>query len=54
MPADFLKCVADYKAGKGGKMDTKVSKDGKKYIHLCKDRFGKWHSGEVKQRESNK
>ena len=42
MPADFDKCVAA-----GGRVRTK--KIGKsKYIHICWDKEGKSHSGEVK------
>lgn len=45
MPADFLACVAA-----GGKTRTKKLKDGK-YIHICKDKSGKWHAGEVKKKK---
>ena len=41
MPADFLKCESE-----GGKMITKSLPDGK-YIHLCKDKAGKWYKGET-------
>lgn len=44
MPADFTKCEQE-----GGKMITKSLPDGK-YIYLCKDKEGKWHKGEVKQK----
>lgn len=44
MPADFLKCQKE-----GGKMITKSLKGGQ-YIHLCKDKNGKWHRGETKQK----
>jgi len=46
MPADFEKCVAD-----GGRVRTiKVGKD--KYMHVCYDKSGKSHSGEVKTRQA--
>jgi len=45
MPKGFEKCV---KAG--GKVVTKRMGDGK-YIHLCKDKNGRWHPGEVKVRK---
>ena len=46
MPKDFMKCVKD-----GGKVVTrKIGKD--KYIHLCKDKKGVWHVGEVKRRKN--
>jgi len=42
MPADFRTCVAE-----GGRVRTK--KIGKnKYIHICWDKEGKSHAGEVK------
>jgi hypothetical protein len=42
MPADFEKCVQE-----GGRVRTK--KIGKnKYIHICWDKEGKSHAGEVK------
>uniref|UniRef100_A0A6M3J8L9 Uncharacterized protein n=1 Tax=viral metagenome TaxID=1070528 RepID=A0A6M3J8L9_9ZZZZ len=41
-PQDFEKCVKE-----GGRVRTiKVGKD--KYIHICYDKEGKSHSGEVK------
>ena len=45
MPKDFNACIEE-----GGKVITKRLKNGK-YIHLCKDKEGKWHSGEIKERE---
>jgi putative hemolysin len=48
MPADFVACVKN-----GGKVITKSLKGGK-YIHLCKDKQGKWHQGEVRVAASNK
>ncbi len=45
MPRAFLACV---KAG--GKVVTKRMGGGK-YIHLCKDKQGHWHPGEVKVRK---
>jgi hypothetical protein len=48
MPEDFIACE---KAG--GKMITK-SLSGGKYIHLCKDKSGNWHKGEVKEGKSAK
>ena len=42
MPADFDKCVRE-----GGRVRTlKVGKD--KYMHICYDKAGKSHAGEVK------
>lgn len=48
MPKDFTQCV-----NKGGKTRTKKLK-GNKYIHVCKDKSGKWHSGEVKEAKKKK
>ncbi len=45
MSKEFLACVDN-----GGKVVTRKLK-GDKYIHLCKDKSGKWHSGEVKKRK---
>lgn len=42
MPADFEKCVRE-----GGRVRTKKIK-GNKYIHICYDKQGKAHAGEVK------
>jgi hypothetical protein len=47
MPEDFLRCVREH-----GKTITK-SLSGTKYIHLCKDKSGKWHKGEVKVKKSH-
>jgi len=44
MPRDFTRCVSE-----GGKVVTKKLSGGK-YIHLCKDKSGKWHQGEVKKK----
>ena len=42
MPADFEKCAAE-----GGRVRTmKVGKS--KYMHICYDKAGKSHAGEVK------
>jgi len=46
MPEDFTKCVNE-----NGKIITKTLKGGK-YLHLCKDKSGKWHQGEVKTAKS--
>ena len=43
MPADFEKCVK----ASGSHVVTKKLKGGK-YIHLCYDKAGKSHAGEVK------
>ncbi|KKU88269.1 MAG: hypothetical protein UY18_C0017G0003 [Microgenomates group bacterium GW2011_GWF2_47_9] len=48
MPADFDKCVAD-----GGKVRTKPLSGGK-YMHICYDKEGKSHAGEVKTKEMRK
>jgi len=48
VPADFLACVAN-----GGRTRTKKLKNGK-YIHLCMDKKGKWHPGEVKKKKGDK
>lgn len=47
MPKDFTRCVDE-----GGKVITKTLPEGR-YIHLCKDKSGKWHEGEVKKKKSN-
>ena len=45
MPYSFLKCVKE-----GGKViTTKIGKN--KYVHLCKDKNGKWHRGEIKTKK---
>jgi hypothetical protein len=42
MPADFNKCVAD-----GGRVRTiKIGKG--RYAHICYDKAGKGHMGEIK------
>lgn len=46
MPADFNACVADK-----GKVITKTLSGGR-YMHLCKDRVGKWHQGEIKKKSA--
>ena len=48
MPKDFDKCVKD-----GGKVRTKKLKGGK-YIHICYDKNGKSHAGEVKENLKHK
>jgi len=46
MPEDFEKCVKE-----GGKVITlKLGEN--KYMHLCKDKKGKWHKGEIKTKKS--
>ena len=45
MPKDFTDCVKN-----GGRVVTKQIND-KKYIHICYDKNGKPHSGEVKTKE---
>jgi hypothetical protein len=42
MPADFTKCVAE-----GGRVVTKKL-NSKEYMHICWDKSGKSHAGEVK------
>lgn len=42
MPEGFTKCVDEK-----GKVITKKLKGGK-YQHLCKDKDGTWHKGEIK------
>jgi len=46
LPADFDACV---KAG--GRVRTKKVGKGK-YIHICFDKAGKSHAGEVKQKKT--
>jgi len=46
MPADFAKCVSE-----GGRVVTKKVGKGK-YMHLCYDKDGKSHAGEVKTKKS--
>lgn len=43
MPADFDRCVAG-----GGRVRTKKI-NAKEYMHICWDKKGKSHAGEVKQ-----
>lgn len=43
MPADFDKCVKD-----GGKVITKIIKPNVNYMHVCYDKAGQSHSGDVK------
>lgn len=48
MPADFDACVAN-----GGRVKTiKVGKN--KYMHVCYDKEGKSHAGEVKTTKESK
>ena len=42
MPQDFTKC-----ADNGGKVRTKTLSGGR-YMHICIDKSGKTHAGEVK------
>lgn len=48
MPADFDKCVKD-----GGKVITKELPKNK-YIHICYDKDGNSHSGEVLTKQKKK
>lgn len=48
MPEAFDKCISD-----GGKVITKSLPKGK-YFRLCKDKNGKWHSGHIKKKKTNK
>ncbi len=48
MPEDFTKCQQE-----GGKMSTRQLSDGR-YMHMCKDKMGKWHAGEVKEMQGSK
>ncbi len=48
MPQDFDKCVAD-----GGKVITK-NVNRTQYIHICYDKSGTAHHGEVKTRVTPK
>lgn len=43
MPEDFDRCVSE-----GGRVRTKQLSDGR-YIHICFDKNGKSHAGEVKE-----
>ena len=43
MPLDFQKCVDN-----NGKVRTKTLSGGR-YMHLCKDKNGRWHQGDVKE-----
>ena len=45
MPSDFDKCVND-----GGKVVTKNVND-KQYLHICYDKKGKPHAGEVRTKQ---
>lgn len=45
MPSDFDKCVSD-----GGKVVTKNVND-KQYLHICYDKKGKPHAGEVRTKK---
>ncbi len=47
MPKDFLKCVNE-----GGRVRTKaVNKKRGEYMHICFDKRGKSHAGEVKRKK---
>jgi hypothetical protein len=48
MPADFQKCVDE-----GGKVRTIKIKDNR-YMHVCYDKSGKSHAGEVRTKEVKK
>ena len=48
MPADFDKCVAD-----GGRVRT-ISVNKTQYMHVCYDKAGKSHAGEVKTKQRAK
>jgi len=45
MPADFDKCVKE-----GGRVRTMKVKGGR-YMHICFDKQGKSHAGEVKTKK---
>lgn len=45
MPADFSKCQAE-----GGRIRTKKI-DKNRYMHICYDKMGKSHAGEIKVKE---
>lgn len=45
MPKSFDRCVKG-----GGKVVTK-SLSGHKYMHMCKDKGGKWHAGHTKTKK---
>lgn len=45
MPEDFLRCVRE-----GGKVITKKI-DENRYIHICYDKKGKAHPGEIKYKK---
>ena len=45
MPKNFTECVAA-----GGKIVTKQLSGGR-YMHLCKDKNNRWHTGEVKKKK---
>ncbi len=45
MPSGFDKCVEE-----GGRVRTKKLSDGR-YIHICYDKSGKSHAGEVKKKK---
>jgi hypothetical protein len=46
MPKDFERCVKE-----GGRVRT-ITLPGGKYMHICYDRQGKSHAGEVKVKKS--
>jgi len=48
MPADFEKCVRE-----GGRVRTITPKPGT-YIHVCYDKSGKSHTGEVHHEKKGK
>ena len=48
MPADFQRCVDE-----GGRVRTKQLSDGR-YIHICWDKKGKSHAGEVREKKGER
>lgn len=48
MPKDFDKCVNE-----GGRVRTMPLSKGR-YMHVCYDKAGKSHAGEVKQRRESR
>ena len=45
VPKEFERCVQE-----GGKVVTK-SLGGGRYMRLCRDKGGRWHQGEVKEKK---
>jgi len=48
IPLDFARCVRE-----GGRVRT-LKLPGNKYVHICYDKKGKSHHGEVKQKKVEK